>query len=84
LIPLGYSNDGRTIYAAKGPGGQFRELFQVPADGGTPSRLAALPFDQPADEIELVPGTRSFLCAITETDSDIWFVENFDPDAAAR
>jgi hypothetical protein len=56
----------------------------VPTGGGEPSRLAALPFERPVRDVALVPGSRSFVCLVSEAESDIWFVEGFDPDAAAR
>jgi hypothetical protein len=79
MRPLGYSPDGRTIYAADLLNSK---VFLVPADGGPPSHPVALPFDKPALQIAHIPGTRSFLYAIDASDSDIWLMENFDPEAA--
>jgi Tol biopolymer transport system component len=84
VAPLGYGDEGRTLYAFGPTKAPIRELFEVPAGGGTPVRVGALPFERPVTEMALVPGTRSFVCVVSEADSDIWFVEGFDPEAAAH
>jgi WD40 repeat protein len=77
LRPLGFSADERTIYARRHT--DIRDLYLVPSHGGAPVRSVALPLEKPVDAIALVPGSRRFVCAITDADSDIWFVESFDP-----
>jgi Tol biopolymer transport system component len=81
--PIGYSPDGRTLYAFMWAQ-PIRDLYEVPTSGEPPSPLGALPFEQTVRDVALVPGTRSFACLVAEAESDLWLVEGFDPEATAR
>jgi Tol biopolymer transport system component len=76
--PVGWSADGRRVYVID-YGGESPELLTLPAEGGDPEPVADLPTGairlsaMTADASRLV-GTMS------ETRSDVWLVESFDPD----
>jgi hypothetical protein len=54
-------------------------ILSVPADGrGDPRVIANLPWATP-DSCTTSDG-RQFTCAVRQSSSDVWIVQNFDPD----
>jgi Tol biopolymer transport system component len=80
LLPIEWSADGKWIYAwdqSKRP----IKILQIPASGGQPKTHATLSFDDIwADGISVTPDGKRIVCAVVETKSDIWLMENFDPE----
>ena len=76
--PFGWSLDGRWIYSFNGP-----KVSRVRTDGSENEIILSLPFDD-IDHligVSMSPDAKSILGGFkTKTPSDIWLVENFDPD----
>jgi Tol biopolymer transport system component/DNA-binding winged helix-turn-helix (wHTH) protein len=96
LLPIGWSIDGASIYAFdskraahRGLSAAFGETFtevkilNVPLNGGRPTTVVELPFDE-VGGIGMFPDGRRFVCAVYSSRSDVWIVENFDVAAEAR
>jgi Tol biopolymer transport system component/tRNA A-37 threonylcarbamoyl transferase component Bud32 len=77
--PLGWSADGRFIYAR----GEDRAIRRIPRSGGTGVVVTApevgdalcVPYERPQGLV--------WLCSKGRTVSDVWLVDNFDPEAGA-
>jgi len=75
--PLGWSADGQFIYAR----GEDRAIKRFPRSGGTGVVVAppevgdalCLPYERPQGLV--------WLCSKGQTVSDVWLVDNFDPEA---
>ena len=74
VSPLGWSEDGPTIYALSQ---DRRGVLAVPADGGTPTVLATLPFE--ANWVGTTYHGRRFVLSSSDATGDVWRVEDFDP-----
>jgi serine/threonine protein kinase/Tol biopolymer transport system component len=83
LYPLGWSPDGKYIYALAGqtPAGAEREIIRLQvAAPHTITPIAVLPsdvFDINAGSVS--PDGREIFVSIDEFRSDLWTMENFDP-----
>jgi Tol biopolymer transport system component len=82
IRPIEWSIDGKWIYAwdcLKKP----IEVLMVPAARGNPLTFVKLPFEQIdyEDGISMTPDGKCMVCAVQEIQSDIWVMENFDPEA---
>ena len=55
------------------------EILRIPEDGGDAEHVLTLPPDMGA-AVDMTPDGRRIACFISRTESDIWLVENFDPD----
>jgi Tol biopolymer transport system component len=75
IWPLGWSSDGRWIYAADE---EAKKILRLPAEGGKPESWVTLPFTQDADCTSVTTDGQRFVCAVQEGDADAWLVENFD------
>jgi Tol biopolymer transport system component len=74
LSPVGWSPDGRLVYAYSSPS---NSILSIPADGGNPATALTLPGD--IAEAFVSPDGRRFISIVAEKKSDVWLVENFDP-----
>jgi serine/threonine protein kinase/DNA-binding SARP family transcriptional activator len=77
--PLGWSADGTSLYVANG-----RRIEVVSLPGGRTVRVIDIPY--PAQFCRAVerPSGLKLACLVTETVSDVWMLQNFDPKAPAR
>jgi Tol biopolymer transport system component/DNA-binding winged helix-turn-helix (wHTH) protein len=95
-VPIGWSPDGTSIYAYDGIRAANRGLsvsygetitnariLRVPLDGGPPTRIADLPFEE-VGGIALFPDGRQLVCAVYSAQSDVWVVEDFDVSTESR
>ncbi len=74
LMPIGWSEDGGTVYAQN----QGNLVFTIPIQAGTPTPLLTLPFEAPKlDGVVMTPDAKTFLVLVDETVSDAWLVEGF-------
>jgi Tol biopolymer transport system component len=78
--PIRWSVDGKWIYAWHGQAteGKGAQIIKIPAAGGEPETLLDLPFEyipSMSSDGRRIVGTES------EVLSDIWIMENFDPEA---
>ncbi|MGH7451345.1 MAG: TolB family protein [bacterium] len=80
-FPIRWSADGKWIYARKG--GTLK-IVKIPVEGGEAREVVTLPFkNQPlGDEayVSMTPDGKRFVCRAYETQSDVWMMENFDPE----
>ena len=74
LLPLAWPADG--LYAIDGAS-EPRRVTKLPATGGAPVALAPMPWN--AGACDTVDGRR-YVCSRGKGQSDVWLVENFDPD----
>jgi hypothetical protein len=63
------------IYAIHDPFSNV--ILSLPAGGGTPATVLTLPGD--IAQAVVSPDGREFVANVSETKSDVWVVENFDP-----
>jgi serine/threonine protein kinase len=80
IFPLGWSEDSKWIYALnldKTP----PDILKVNSTTGLTKIIFTLPFGQiQYSDIDITPDGRTIICAVLETNSDVWMIENFDPD----
>jgi Tol biopolymer transport system component len=77
LSPIGWSSDGAWVHASKRS--KVSEVVMVPASGGDPIPFMTLPLDD-ISAISMTPDGEYIVCNVYEYSSDIWLVENFDPE----
>jgi len=79
--PLEWSTDGKWIYAWNT---EIRPLaiLEVPVDGGQAQTVVTLPFENidSLGGISMTPDGKRIVCASLEVQSDVWLMENFDPE----
>jgi Tol biopolymer transport system component len=73
---MGWSADGKAIYVVDATDTPFR-VIRVPVDGGPAMTLFEVPFD--VDMGTASPDGTKFVFTRTDTTSDVWLAENFDP-----
>jgi serine/threonine protein kinase len=80
IFPLNWSKDSKWIYASnidKTP----PEILMVSANSGLTKVIYILPYGKiPNEHIDITPDGKTIVSAIKESNSDIWMIENFDPD----
>ncbi|MFZ5519293.1 MAG: protein kinase domain-containing protein [Candidatus Zhuqueibacterota bacterium] len=80
FYPIGWSPDGKGIYAWN-PNKKPMEILIVPVNGGKPEAIITLPFENfIMNGISVTPDGNKIVCAVFEKRSDVWLMENFDPD----
>ncbi len=77
-VPLGWSRDGEWIYAWE-KYEKFPEILMISLDGGESKKLLTLPFED-IQWISLSQVANKLACSVYESQSDVWFMEDFDPD----
>jgi len=78
VYPLKWSKDGKWIYAVdytKTP----PNILMVNANTGLNKVIYTLPPDK-IGSVDITPDGKTIVCAIQEINSDVWMIENFDPD----
>jgi len=75
LLPVGWSPDGKSIYAIHY---QNNILMKIPTNGGEPIPLINL--SRQTAEADVSPDGKNIVVSLQETKSDIWIMENFDPE----
>jgi Tol biopolymer transport system component len=92
-FPIGWSSDGRFIYAVDGKRAAYRgvtapfeetltgvRILKLPVNGGRPDTIMTVPFEE-VGSITVFPDGLKFVCAVYSSRSDVWVVENFDPSS---
>jgi Tol biopolymer transport system component len=81
--PIGWSSDGKWIHAIElGKS----EIIKIPMEGGEAKTVITLPFAGELFSLSFAPyismtvDGKRFVCTVYETQSDVWVVENFDPE----
>jgi TolB protein len=78
--PIAWSGDGNGIYALREIEG-YAAIIRIPAEGGEATLVARLPFRW--EELKWATVTsdgRGIVCEVAREQSDIWLMENFDPE----
>jgi hypothetical protein len=81
LYPSGWSGDSESIYA-QAYGADGKQLVKVPVRGGNVEEICLLPDEVNHRYCDISPDGSLFAYAIVKEESDVWAVENFDPDLA--
>jgi sugar lactone lactonase YvrE len=76
---MGWSADGKWLYILDWSGTKTRVLRLSPA-GGTPEPLFEVQFDVSQEDGSACPDGTKFVVTRIDSTSDVWLVENFDPD----
>ena len=81
IHPLGWSEDNNWICAInsdKVP----PEILMINANTGTSKNIFTLPSDKidPYSGVDISRDGKTIVCAIEERSSDVWMIENFDPN----
>jgi len=80
IDPLGWSEDNRWIYAIdydKTP----LDILMISASSGLTKVIYTLPTSRIVlGDIDISQDGKLIVAAISETNSDVWMIENFDPD----
>jgi serine/threonine protein kinase len=75
-VPLLWSQDGDWIYARIS---NRVEIIKVPVTGDPPISMGSLPFSN-VYSLSMDSEGKRMVCAVNETQSDVWLLENFDPE----
>ena len=80
VYPLNWSLDGKWIYTIdinKTP----TEILMISVANGISKVILELPSDKISPfDIDITPDGKTIVYAMQETNSDVWMIENFDPD----
>jgi serine/threonine protein kinase len=78
ISPIEWSSDGNWVYAFN-IYQKSSEILMIPVTGGEPKTFVTLPFEN-ISHIAMHPNRKRFVCTVSETQSDVWLMENFDPE----
>jgi Tol biopolymer transport system component len=75
---IGFEDNGRSVLAAIELERGYQALYRIPVEGGA----AELAYNLPdiASDVAMSSDGKTFALVIPKIQSDIWLVENFDPD----
>ncbi|MFQ5641558.1 MAG: protein kinase [bacterium] len=79
LYPIQWSADGNNIYTldlSKNP----NEILVVPSNGRNSKTLVTMPLKNDGDDMSMTSDGKRIVCPVNELLSDIWLMENFDPE----
>ena len=81
INPLKWSKDNKWIYAIntdKSP----MDILKISSSSGLANVFYTLPSNKInyGYSVDITPDGKTIVCAIHETNSDVWMIENFDPD----
>lgn len=81
VYPLKWANDGKSIYAINS-GKNTQEILIINANTGEGKIIFTFPSDKidPYEGVDISSDGKTIVCSIQETNSDVWMIENFDPD----
>ena len=80
--PIQWSSDGEWIYAAKHDSYFDNEVMMIPVRGGYVRTAVTLPFEGNVmvEQCDITPDEKRLVCSVGEAQSDVWLMENFDPE----
>ena len=79
--PVGWSHGSDLVYVLDRDSGR---LLLVPAAGGLPAEIGALPFPHAACSLRERGATIALACSVPREATDAWMVEGFDPEVDRR
>lgn len=74
LFPVGWSPDGKSVYAFPFTGSA---LLSISTGGGDPKTIVTFPGE--IVNAVVTPDGKKFVCDVEDAKSDVWVVDNFDP-----
>lgn len=74
----GWSRDGKWLYLMMSDTGKT-SISRMRIDGGMRESVISLPWPD-IFEVVMAPDCSTFACVRGQSQSDIWMIENFDPD----
>ena len=77
--PIKWSSDGKWIYAYRRYSRKFPDILKMSISSSEVDTLIHLPFEN-AFFVDMTGDGDKIICAAYETQSDIWLMENFDPE----
>jgi Tol biopolymer transport system component len=93
-IPLGWSRDESFIYAIEGKRAAYRgvtvnlgetiteaRVLEIATDGSGLRSSFELPFEE-IGGVAVAPDSRTFVCTVFSSRSDVWIADNFDAPAS--
>jgi serine/threonine protein kinase len=86
ILPVGWSPDGKYVYAIRSESGRTREIIRVQvAAPNEVTSVATLPSAVgDLDRASVSPDGHKIVVSIGESKSDVWLMENFDPEAPGQ
>jgi hypothetical protein len=79
LWPIRWSLDGNWIYASNFYYQRFPDISKISVRDGKVDTLLHLPFEN-VRYVDITGDGDKIVCAIFETQSDIWLMVSFDPE----
>ena len=76
---MGWSGDGTRVYAWDSESSPNR-VVKIPATGGKAETVFAWPFGDRTGSCVGGSDETQWICQVGEGSTDIWLVENFDPE----
>ena len=77
--PLGWSSDGNSLYVYSSEMSANPDIFILPATGGAAKKVTEIPL-RDVTSLRMSPDCKRFICCVGDRRSDLWLVEDFDPD----
>ena len=79
-FPIGWSSDGKQIYAFEY---EKDTIVAIPAEKGDPRKIVTLPLPagRTLDYAAITSDGGRIAYVVSESQSDVWMIENFDPEA---
>jgi serine/threonine protein kinase len=79
--PITWSRDGKWIYGVDPYAERPFPISKISVAGSGNHKLLELSFDGiDFDQVSMTPDGKRIVCAASEKQSDVWMMENFDPD----
>ena len=77
--PLGWSSDGSSVYVYANEMKMNPDVLILPVKGGKVKKVTGIPLRN-VTSLRMSPDGSRFICCVGDQRSDIWLVEDFDPD----
>jgi len=78
LFPIQWPVNGTSIYAWSDDERPIK-IWMIPVNGGAAKVFVTLPFEN-IRSITMTPDGKRIICSVEESISDVWLMENFDPE----
>jgi serine/threonine protein kinase len=81
IVPIAWSTDGKWIYGSSSTSLDIfsADISMIPVSGGQAKEFVTLPLEN-ITGISMDSDKKKFVCTVLETQSDVWLMENFDPE----
>lgn len=79
IYPIKWSNDEQWIYAYD-KNNLGSEILKISIRSGNVQPFLILPYENVSCQIAITPDEKRIVCTVWDSQSDIWMMENFDPE----